>query len=91
MEKIRSALPLILEATGAAATLLFLGIAGLSVGNPLEAVVFLVVGLAVGSLLFAAGYFLRLAAEATARLRQVQGDVRSLGNAVLKILRRDEE
>lgn len=91
MQRLRSLLPVILQASGIVVALLFLVLAAVSVDNPLATAILFVAGIVAGALLFGAGYFLALAVETAARVRQIQGDVRSLGNACLELLQQRDK
>jgi len=91
MDNLRNKLPVILEGSGAAVAILFAVVAALSYGDPLTAVLLTAAGIAMGGVVAGFGALLRTAMEATSRVRQIQGDVRALGNASIKLLREARE
>lgn len=88
MQKIRSLVPLLLDACGLATFALCLFLALLSADNPLAAFTLLLGGLTAMAVLMGFGERLSLQRDNAARLRQIQGDVRALSNTFLEFLQK---
>lgn len=85
LDKIRTHLPRVLVASGLAVALAMLALAGLSLGNPLSAVMFIVSGFGTGGIVTAMGFLLENSNQTARQVYQARSDLRAATRSMLQI------
>lgn len=86
MDILDSKLPLLLRSAGLALVVLFVLGAGLSIDNPIQMAVYLVVGVAFGTLVYASGFVVERVREMAGHQAHAASDIRAQTTAVLALV-----